>query len=447
MIIDIEKIKSLKNHHGFIKYFKNTSWLFAEKILRMIVGLFVGVWVARYLGPDKFGLFSYAQSFVGLFAAIATLGLDGIVVRELVKHPDRESGLLGTAFYLKIIGAIATLMILYIAIHFTSNDHFTNVLIFIIASTTIFQSFNVVDMYFQSKVMSKYVVYANIISLFMSSLVKIALILMDAPLIAFAWVVVFDSFVLASGFVYFFLGKSNFNFKSFIFKKETAISLLKYSWPLLLTMIIVMAYLNINKILIKYYLDDLTLVGYYSVAMRITTLIDFIPIIIINSIFPFLIESSLNKKIHLNNLQIISNYFTLISVVYAIILIAFSDKIVTLLYGKEYHEAATLFKYMVPLNFFAFHGYLSGRYYIIHNMEKQYLLRAILGLAVLIISSFYLIPQYKLNGAVFSLLLSELTVVFISDIFYLKRTKEILIIKLRSLYLFINYKSYFRKNS
>ena len=83
-IIDMEKLKSLKNHQGFMRYFKNTSWLFAEKILRMVVGLFVGVWVARYLGPDKFGLFSYAQSFVGLFTAIATLGLDGIVVRELV---------------------------------------------------------------------------------------------------------------------------------------------------------------------------------------------------------------------------------------------------------------------------------------------------------------------------------------------------------------------------
>jgi len=160
------KIKTLQQHSGFMRYFKNTSWLFAEKILRMIVGLFVGVWVARYLGPDKFGLFSYAGSFVGLFTAIATLGLNGIVVRELVKHPQKENELLGTAFYLKLMGAVLTLVILYIAIHFTSNNHFTNVLIFIIASATIFQSFNVVDMYFQSKVMSKYVVYANITSLF-----------------------------------------------------------------------------------------------------------------------------------------------------------------------------------------------------------------------------------------------------------------------------------------
>ena len=73
-----------------MKYFKNTSWLFAEKVLRIIVGLFVGVWVARYLGPELFGLFTYVQSFVGIFSAIATLGLDGIVVRELVKDESKR---------------------------------------------------------------------------------------------------------------------------------------------------------------------------------------------------------------------------------------------------------------------------------------------------------------------------------------------------------------------
>ena len=205
----IAKLKSLQNHQGFMKYFKNTSWLFAEKILRMIVGLFVGIWVARYLGPEQFGLFSYAQSFVGLFTAIATLGLDGIVVRELVKDESRRDELIGTAFYLKLIGAIAVLIVLAIAIQFTSNDHYTNILVFIIASATIFQAFNVVDMYFQAKVLSKYVVYANVISLFISSIVKIVLILNDAPLIAFAWATLFDSVILALRFIYFFLKINN----------------------------------------------------------------------------------------------------------------------------------------------------------------------------------------------------------------------------------------------
>ena len=88
-----------------MKYFKNTSWLFAEKIIRMMVGLFIGIWVARYLGPEQFGLFSYAVSFVGLFTAISTMGLDTILVRELVKNESNRDILLGTAFRLKLLGA------------------------------------------------------------------------------------------------------------------------------------------------------------------------------------------------------------------------------------------------------------------------------------------------------------------------------------------------------
>ena len=103
----IEKIKFLFAHKNFMKYFKNTSWLFGEKILRMIVALFVGVWVARYLGPEKFGLLSYAQSFVALFAVVASLGLDSLVVRELVKDESRAETLLGTSFFLKIFGCCA----------------------------------------------------------------------------------------------------------------------------------------------------------------------------------------------------------------------------------------------------------------------------------------------------------------------------------------------------
>lgn len=61
----------------------------------MLVALFVGVHVARYLGPERFGLLNYATSFVGLFSALATLGLNGIVVRNLVQNIEKRDNLLG----------------------------------------------------------------------------------------------------------------------------------------------------------------------------------------------------------------------------------------------------------------------------------------------------------------------------------------------------------------
>ena len=143
------------------------------------------------------------------------------------------------------------LLLLAFAVIFTSNDNNTNTLIFIIASALIFQSFNVIDFYFQSKVMGKFIVYANLISLFVSSIVKITLILNDASLIAFAWVVLFDGFILACGFIYFFLIHSTFKINNLIFYKSTAIDLLKDSWPLIFSGAVLMIQARIDQVILK----------------------------------------------------------------------------------------------------------------------------------------------------------------------------------------------------
>ncbi|WP_432772790.1 hypothetical protein [Francisella salimarina] len=130
-------------------------------------------------------------------------------MRELVKDESQRYKIIGTAFYLKLIGAFCILVAIAIAINFTSNDYYTNLLVFIIASANIFQSFNVIDLYFQSKVLSRYVVYANMCSLLVSSIMKIILILNNAPLIAFAWMIFFDSIVLALGYIYVYIRKEH----------------------------------------------------------------------------------------------------------------------------------------------------------------------------------------------------------------------------------------------
>ena len=98
----IKRLKDLIHtaitHQGFRRYFVNTSWMFAEQLLRMVAGLLVGIWVARYLGPEQFGIFSYAIAFASLFSNIAKLGLDGIVVRDLVKEPEQRGIYLGIVF-------------------------------------------------------------------------------------------------------------------------------------------------------------------------------------------------------------------------------------------------------------------------------------------------------------------------------------------------------------
>jgi O-antigen/teichoic acid export membrane protein len=420
----ITKLRTLKNHEGFMKYFRNTSWLFGEKILRMIVGLFVGIWVARYLGPEQFGLFSYAQSFVGLFTAIATLGLDGIVVRELVKDETRRDELIGTAFWLKLMGAFAVLAVLAIAVNFTSNDTNTNILVFIIASATIFQSFNVVDMYFQSKVMGKYITYANVISLLLSSIVKIILILNEAPLIAFVWMIVFDSIILATGYVYFYIRNRHSRLdreSSFIssitnltFKKQTALSLLKDSWPLILSGIVISIYMKIDQIMIMEMIDA-EAVGQYAAAVRISEAWYFIPMVIVSSLFPAIINAKKqSEELYYARLQKLYDLMVWMAIAIALPMTFLSVWVIHLLYGEEYSQASSVL--------------------IIHIWTGVFVALGIFGAVMNIILNFIMIPKYGIQGAAVATMLSQIISGFIIPIWF-KVDQRYPIIALKSLIL------------
>lgn len=424
-----------------MRYFRNTSWLFGEKILRMIVGLFVGIWVARYLGPEQFGLFSYAQSFVGLFTAIATLGLDGIVVRELVHEESRRDELIGTAFWLKLIGAFGVLLILAIAVNFTSNDAYTNMLVFIIASATIFQSFNVVDMYFQSKVMGKYIVYANVFSLLISSIVKIVLILNEASLEAFAWTIVFDSMVLASGFIYFYL-KNNltFNLKNLIFHKSTAIDLLRDSWPLILSSMVIAIYMKIDQVMIMEMMDA-EAVGQYAAAVRISETWYFIPMVIASSLFPAIINAKKqNEELYYARLQKLYDLMVWMAIAIALPMTFLSDWVANFLYGEQYSEAGSVLMIHIWAGVAVFFGLASSKWMLNENLQKYRLYIDIFGAISNILLNFLLIPLYGILGAAIATLVSYLgtTIIIFMVIAQLRIAFRMFLISFTAPYRYLN---------
>jgi O-antigen/teichoic acid export membrane protein len=388
------------------KYFYNTSWLFLGKVLRIIVELFVGVWVARHLGPKEFGLLSFAQSFVGIFAVIATLGLDSILVREFVKHEDKQDILIGTALCLQLFGTFLVFFILTIAVYFTSHDNFTNTLIFIIASAIIFQSLNVVDCYFQSIVMSKYVVYANLIALLISATVKVTLILNEAPLIDFAFVVLLDSFVLSCGLIYFYL-YNKLSIKSWTFSKKLAFELLKDSWPLIFTALTVSLLLKIDQVMLKTMTND-TVVGYYAVSSKLMEMWFFIPLIIANSLFPALLQAKkVDEELYYTRLQNLFYLMFMLSFSIALATSIFGERIVFLLYGEQFLYASNILVIHIWTSIFVFLGTVLGRWFIAENYAKHLFITTIIGLVLNILLNLLLIPEYGAIGAAVATLISR----------------------------------------
>ena len=269
---------------------RNTAWLFADRVVRLGFGLFVGVWVARYLGPAQFGVLSYANAYVALFSAIAALGLDSVVVRNIVRDPSRREEILGTAFFLKLIGAAATVVLAAGTILLVRpGDTVSQIVVGIIALGTIFQAFDAIDFWFQSQILSKYTVCAKNSAFLVISLVKIALILSKASVISFAAAGLAEIALGSMGLIMVYRMNGH-RLKEWRFRRDTAKEMLADSWPLVLSGIVVMIYIRIDQVMIGNILG-IAEVGIYSVAVNLTEVWYFIPMAITSSVLPAIIDS------------------------------------------------------------------------------------------------------------------------------------------------------------
>jgi len=431
------RLTLIKDHPGFRKYFANTSWLMGERILRMAVSLFVGIFVARYLGPERYGLLSYANSFVGIFIVLGTLGLDDIIVRELVKTPEQQEKILGSSFLLKLVGTLLMWMAILAAVPFTKNDFQTNILIIIIAFGAVFQAFNVIDFNFQAKVKSKFIVHAQFVQLIISSIVKIILVVNETPLIWFASVYCLDAIVLAMGliFVYFYNDENIFHWK---WSFETSKYLLRDSWPLIFAGVVVSVYMKIDQVMIKEMLGAKE-VGLYAAAVKLSEAWYFLPLAITSSLFPAIINAKLyQKEDYFQRLQKLYDLMVWIAVAIALPTAILSPWIVEFLYGNEYLESSSVLNIHIWSGIFVFLGVASSKYLLAENYIKKTFYRTFVGALLNIIMNYYLIGIMGIKGAALSTFASHFFAAYFYDILD-KDLREMFILKTKSLFFYSLY--------
>ncbi len=378
----------------------NTGWLFAEKMVRMGVGLFVGVWVARFLGPEQFGYLSYALAFVSLFSAIAGLGLDGIVVRELVRDPARKDEILGTAFVLKFLSGMLTFLTVLATIRLLRpTDSLTCWLVGISAGGMIFNAFDTIDFWFQSQVQSKYSVYAKSSAFLLISAVKVSLILTKAPLIAFAGAGFAEIVIGSFGMVmtYRVSGRHIYSWRSNV---TVARRLLKDSWPLIFSGVAIMVYMRIDQVMIGEMVGSEE-VGIYSVAVQLVEVWYFIPGIIVSSVFPSIVEAKeMNDSIYYERLQKLYNFLAFMGYAVAIPVTFLAGWVIKILYGVAYSAAGPMLAVLIWSILFTSLGVARSAFLTTMNWTRFHLLTVTLGCVVNVVLNYVLIPRYGGMGAV-----------------------------------------------
>src|ERR1035437_5868729 len=332
---------------GLQKLFWNTSWLFAEKLLRMGIGLMVGVWVARYLGPSQFGALNYALAFATLFSVVATLGLNTIVVRDLVRTPAEKDVIMGTTFGLKLCGGIAAMLAaVIVAKSIRSHDSAAVWLITVTALGMVFSAFDAIDFWFQSQVEARYIVWAKSSVFLMVSLGKVVLLLCGASLVMFAWAGTVEVAIGAAALVIAYW-KTGGRLGVWRFELVLAQSLLRNSWPLILSGALGLIYLRIAQVMVGRMTSNAEL-GMYSVAVRLAEAWFFIPMAIVASVSPNLVAAKqIDETLFHARPQRLYSLMALTSYAVAVPTTLLAPVIIKTLFGRAYQGAAPMLAVLI----------------------------------------------------------------------------------------------------
>lgn len=385
----------------------NLCWLIGDRVLRMGFGVLIGVWMARYLGPSQFGMFTYVQAVIALFLGFSTLGLDYIVVQELVNDGAGKNRILGTTLALRLVGALMSLVASNLVIVISKpGDHLIHFLAAIMSSASVFQAFDTVDLWFQSQVQSKYtVIVKNSVFIVMAG-VKAFLILTEAPLVAFAWASLAEV-ALGALFLLVAYRFQNEDPKKWRVDWKVAKNLMTAGWPMLLSGLAVMIYMRIDQVMLGQ-MGSNQAVGLYTAASRLSEVWYFVPMAIVSSVMPSLVEAKeLGENIYLRRFQVFFKIMVALALVIVIPVAFFARPLVVSLYGPPFADAGPILAIQIWTAVFVFLGVAQGPWFVIEKLTKLSLQRTLGGAVVNVGLNLYLIPRFGALGAAMSSLFAQ----------------------------------------
>lgn len=383
---------------GLRKIIGNVGWLFAERVLTMVITFFVGVYVIRYLGAENFGRLSYGVSFVALFAAIAQLGLNQLVVRDIVREEKATSEILGTAFLFKLVASLVTIALIDLANSRFNSGIDDRAIVSLVAIGLVFTAFDTIEFWFQSQVLAGILAILRSVQLIFSSLVKLFLIALHFPLMAFVWLLLVEQAVKALGMIFLYL-KYRQSIVQWRVNWSRGIEMLKDSWPLILSGVMVTIYLKIDQVMLGN-LSNALAVGNYAAAIRFSEIWYFIPIAVCSSVFPAILQAKQrNQDEYYARLQQLYDLMAWLSILIALPMTIFSVPLMVKLLGQEYTAAGRILSWHIWASPFVFLGVARSNWLLAENFTRYSFLTTALGAIVNVGLNLWLIPVYQGVGA------------------------------------------------
>lgn len=413
------------------KILGNSMWRIGEKILTMIVTVIVTSIVARYLGPENYGMVNYVISLVSLFTAFSTFGMQEILIKDIVKKEDDVNVILGTGFYIRLIGGIILIALSQITLYILNGNNLLYQILGIIMGTCIlFKSFEVIEYYLQSQMQLRVSSSIRFITTIIVALSRILIVIWNCGVIGFTFTYLVDA--MTAGILFYIYYRSKITKEKWNFSKEYAKKIFKRCWYVAVAGLLGTIYMRIDQVMLGKMLIDTTENGLYSAAVKIAEMWYFVPTAINASFQPSITEYKKDKsnKEYISQVQKLYDIVAAIGIFFGFAIMIFGGLAVRILYGEQYEGATNVLKISVWAGLFATLGSARVIWLINENLQKYSIFYTVTGAIVNIALNFIMIPKLGAIGAAITTLVSQFVANIIVLLFFKDtRISSIMILK------------------
>lgn len=399
----------------------SASWIMIGRAVQLLLTFLCTMYVSRYLGPNDYGRMTYVYSYIQLFLPLCTLGMNDIIVKELVDDPENNDKILGTTIGLRLFSSLISMILsVLLVMALNENDGIYRTIAILQSFALLFQSFDTIAYFYQSKLLSKTVGIVYVFAYGASSIFRMIGILMKRTVSWFAFSMSFDYLMIAVLFVIAYLHGGN----RFRFSFSTAKKLLSKSVYYIFAGLLIVIYGKVTEILFLGKMVSDADVGYYAAATTLCNAWPFILTAIIDSMAPVIIETyqkdlyRFEKK--MRQLYAIVFY---ISVIAAIGIDLIAKQAIDIAYGIRYLPAVT------PMRIYAWStafSYIGVARAIWMQCEKKINLEvtiSLFGAVANILLNYILIRSYGTTGAAIAAVVTQLFTNFVL-LFVMKGTRR-----------------------
>lgn len=387
--------------------FNNAAWIIVCRIIQAVLSLFVGMWTARYLGPSNYGLINYASSLAAFVAPIAYLGINEVLVLEIINKPDKDGETVGTAMCISLFMAIICMIGIMIFVNVTSpNELETKIVCGFYNFILVIRAFQIVQYWFQAKLLSKYTSISSIVVYILISVFKIYLLASGKNILWFVACCLLDEalIIVATLILYHKLAGGKLTFS-----KATAIHLVSKSKCFIIPNLMITIFAQTDRIMLKLMIDNAA-AGIYSAAFTCANMSSFVFVAIIDSFRPSIFSYHKNDK-HIYELRVKQLYSIVIylSILQCVGIMILAQPMIFILYGNEYAASIGVLQVLVWYTLFSYVGAVRNIWVIAENKQKYLWLINVIGAIMNVIMNYTLIPQYGAFGAAIASLMTQFT--------------------------------------